>query len=185
MDTPKVVETFSQFATTFEGLSVSVAFLSALGTVAALVFISRQVHHASRQVDEARKQAEQVRIQVEVSAMGQLVQLMTEINKVFIAEHDLRDCFFEKRSLADSDASYNKAQAIAEMFLDVFDHVLTHVSELPEFWSRHGTFWQDWIVDMFRRSPTLCAYYRKKGDGWYTDDLAELYRRATALQPTE
>ena len=125
------------------------------------------------------RQLRAARYQNVVAALGQLVQLMRDVNQVFIDNSALREFFYDGVAIDRSDDRYQAALSVSEMFLDVFDHILTHISQMPEIWDKHQEFWENWVVTMFKQAPVLRTYYSTKTD-WYTEEMAGCFERAMA-----
>lgn len=161
-----------------EPLGAHAQVAATLITAFGLWWLYKQVKAAGLQVQEARLQVEETRRQSLIETLGQLVSLMTEINKVFIDRPHLRPYFYEQRETDGVTSHHAEAVPVAEMLLDVFDHVLTHVSRMPEIWGDHQEAWERWIASMFEASPLLCEYYLKKWD-WYTKEMSDVYAKGT------
>jgi hypothetical protein len=101
-----------------------------------------------------------------------------ELDKVYLANSDLRPFFYENRHLDGSDPARTRALALAEMTLDVFENVLTQVTEHPNRFP-NDQYEGDiaWMTEMFRSSEVL-RNYMDSHKSWYSANLQGIRRRA-------
>src|SRR5260221_6436040 len=92
--------------TTYETLSLVISILGSIGVIASLWLIYRQTGVFSRQLAESVTQS--------------LTDYALEISRLFLQHPDLRPYFFEGQTIDASHPDYLRAEAVAEVILDIF-----------------------------------------------------------------
>jgi len=106
-----------------------------------------------------------------------LVQTL-EMDKVFLANPELRPYFYEGQNVSDvkkDTKAYQKIMTIAEYQLDYFELVGAQLDYIPEDkdTKEEQEVWGQYFADSFAKSPVLCK--RLKADpGWYMDRLVKI-----------
>lgn len=142
---------------------------SSIAVVVTLIFLKTQTQCA---VDASRSQNHSI-----------LREEMLKIDEVFIQYPEIRKYFYEGVSIDTSDALYPRAEAAAEMLLDITEHMLGQAILFPRLHQKSNDekkFWQTWdtyIVDMFVTSPLLLAYLQKKHQ-WYSFQMRKRMEEA-------
>jgi hypothetical protein len=112
--------------------------------------------------------SQQTRNSIKQTTRGQVI----ELDKQMIENSKLRAYFYSGMEIKEDDSdNYKKAEAIAEMSLDVFDAVI----EFAPVWEDPKE-WDQWIIDSFARSPLLCSYLEAR-QNWYDPKLMGLMNR--------
>lgn len=65
----------------------------------------------------------QVNRSFKAQMIGRLYGELHHVHQTFIEHPELRPVFFHNRGLSSNDADYLRARGIAEMFLDIFEHI--------------------------------------------------------------
>lgn len=162
------------------------SILSTLAVLITLVYLARQTNALIRQTsiqDETLatliRQTELQSKTLSQNIYATVEAVTLEIDMQFLVHHELRPYFYGGQDIRPNMRSktYRKVEAMCEMFIDFFDHILTIINEIPEAASWSKEWWDRWIIDMFRNSPPLRRYYLSVRD-WYPDDLFSLYQIA-------
>jgi len=102
------------------------------------------------------------------------VNVVLDLDKVYLANADIRSYFYENLRLEKADPNLHRVEALAEMTLDTYEIVLleirTHPSHYPSLTEYH-----QWVIDGFRMSEVLRNYFDKHAS-WYSKELGELRR---------
>jgi len=157
---------------TFEYITVIIQTLSTLAIVVTMIFIFLQAKSAKEQSKISQRTLEQsVYLQVEASLL--------ELSKALINNPEIVPFLYDNKKIEDEENKMvsRRAFAVAILYLDMFDHVLTVEKQFPGVtdWSKQK--WTSWMLDMFKSSPILCEVISKQDD-WYKDDLRAIAERA-------
>jgi hypothetical protein len=99
---------------------------------------------------------------------------MADVAKFFVDNSELRPYFFDSKALPESRDEHDRVLAVAEMYVNFMDNVLTQSPVLK----RAGVTadWEAYFLDRYRTSPAIREYWSKHGNGWYAHSpLASLY----------
>jgi hypothetical protein len=100
-----------------------------------------------------------------------------ELDKAYVGNSDLRPFFYENKRLEGADPARARTLALAEMTLDVFENVLTQVTEHPNrFPSDQYEGDVAWMTGMFKSSEVLRSYLDSH-KSWYSANLRGIRRR--------
>jgi hypothetical protein len=99
---------------------------------------------------------------------------MADVARFFVDNSDLRPYFFGGELLPASRDEHGRLLAVAEMYVNVMDNVLTQAPILK----RAGIVadWEAYFLDVYRRSPAIREFWSEHGSAWYAHSpLASLY----------
>lgn len=131
--------------------------LSAIALVS-LFFISEQVRMS--------------KIQSKASNTQTVTGPFLEIDKLFIADPELRPYFYDGQEISEDAPNYQKVLAVAEFQLDVFDTFFTQ-EDYVTLDTEERQNWVKYMGDSFHTSPALCRRLNPAQD-WYTAKLVKL-----------
>jgi hypothetical protein len=99
---------------------------------------------------------------------------MANVARYFVDNTDLRPYFFGGKALPASGDERSRVLAVAEMYVNLMDNVLTQAPVLK----RAGITadWEAYFLDVYRTSPVIREFWREHGSAWYVHSpLASLY----------
>lgn len=106
---------------------------------------------------------------------------MIEIDKLFVAEPQLRPYFYDNLPISDTtdNVEKQKVYSVAETFLDFFDLIITsqeitHQYHTEKSFERHLLEWRTYIASVYRTSPTLRDTVAEHED-WYLPVMIEIF----------
>ncbi|MFG2621192.1 hypothetical protein ACGFXC_26605 [Streptomyces sp. NPDC048507] len=82
--------------------------------------------------------------------------LFMQLNMVFVEYPHVRPYFYDGKPLTRDDPNYHRAQAVAELMLDVFEWIWHRREGITEV-DRQA--WADYVGSMFALSPVLRTYH--------------------------
>jgi hypothetical protein len=111
---------------------------------------------------------QQVNRSLRTNAVGKIYSEIHEVHHVFIQYPQLRPFFFHDALISEGDEEYMRCRSVAEMYLDIFEHVY----QLRE----HGfndteTNWTQYIGHMCDSSLFLCNYLDENIDLIFPEEL--------------
>src|SRR5258708_7574191 len=147
--------------TTFESLSLLISIAGSIGVIISLWLIHRQTGGFSRQLMESVTQS--------------VTDYALEISRLFLQHPDLRPYFFAGQTIEESHPDYLRAEAVAEVMLDIFWTMMTQVkrieSQSAEFTNNEARLtWEIYVGDCFATSPILTGFLTKRKD-WYGQEM--------------
>jgi hypothetical protein len=148
--------------TPYERWSLVVNVSGILAIVAGLTYSGRQITEMGRQTENA--------------VLHSTLNNITDLDKVMVDNAGLRPYFNAGKDIRPDHPDYQKAEAIAEMTLDVFDIITRQRKSFLQLWERTQT-WDIWIKESFVSSPLLRRYFEAKQQ-WYGPKLMRLYEEA-------
>jgi len=142
--------------TVFETLSLIISVAGAIGIVVSLWLVYRQTGIFNRQLMESVSQS--------------MTDYSLEISRLFLQHPDLRPYFFAGQTIDESHPDYLRAEAVAEVILDIFWIMGNGAKRIrigAEFFDDEGrTLWATYISDCFATSPILTSFLTKRKDGY-------------------
>lgn len=156
--------------TTYESLSLIISIAGSIGVIISLWIWNRQTRIFNRQLMEGISQ----------SIMGYSL----EISRLFLQYPDLRPYFFEGKAIDTNHPDYMRAEAVAEVILDIFWTMATQArrfqSASPEFRDKQaGSLWSIYMGDCFASSPILTSFLMRRKD-WYGQDMLQSMEQGLA-----
>jgi len=148
--------------TPYERWSLVVNVSGIIAIVAGLTYSARQITEMGRQTENA--------------VLHSTLNNITDLDKVMVDNAALRPYFNAGKDIRPDHPDYQKAEAIAEMTLDVFDIITRQRKSFLQLWERTQT-WDIWIKESFISSPLLRRYFEAKQQ-WYGPKLMRLYEEA-------
>ncbi len=163
--------------TLYETLSLTISFLGTVAVVATLIYLARQT-------GESTKQTTLVARSLRDSALDNLSSRVLIVSQIFIENPSLRKYFYYSKEIDTENPDYEKVEAIAVLFLDIFDYYASN----KRLFSRAGFAtdgigwpawedWSNWIEEMFVNSPVLRKSYLPLSH-WYQPELESLWMAA-------
>lgn len=130
------------------------------GGASILVFVSvllvwKQVH---QQAQDGR-----------VALTTGMTDLISSVSRTFIEYPTMRKYFYEGATPVKTGCEYERAQAIAAMMADAFDHVAAHLGLMEE---PAQNAWRAYCKCIYEKSPILREHLEAHA-GWYRSDLQE------------
>jgi hypothetical protein len=150
----------------YEVLSLLISSLG-FGAIVVSLFFLRQ------QVTEATVQTAKVSASLKSSVYSGITEATLTVDRLFIDHPELRPYFYSEKLVSENDTDYHKVLAAAEYILDFFSAIVMQAKHFPEIWPRLE--WEEYMVDMFARSPALCDYL-KSVSNWYVGDSSDIMR---------
>jgi hypothetical protein len=85
--------------------------------------------------------------------------------RVFVDNADLRPYFYDGKPVPTLDGERNRVLAVAEMYVNLMDNVVTQgpVLKRPEI--AHD--WETYVLDVYRASPAARELWLERGSTWY------------------
>jgi len=145
------------------------AIASAAGCLVAaagLILIYFQIRHFKRQITG--------------SAASSLYDQMIQVDLYFAEHPDKRAYFYSGKEIAASDPDYAAINSLAEMMVDVMEHLLVQQPNLPpkvfDAWIKYSAF-------LYDHSPVIRQHLTVTGD-WGSDVLEAIGRGGAAGRPS-
>ena len=101
---------------------------------------------------------------------------MRDLDRLFIDHPEFRRYFYEGATAPKNPLEQARLEGVCEYILDVYDFMLAGMDRYPSLWPDRE-YYETWMGDIFRNSPTLCAYLDKR-DTWYNDRVKRIKRNA-------
>ncbi|MET8283406.1 hypothetical protein [Micromonospora sp. NPDC005174] len=92
------------------------------------------------------------------AAYDRSTDLFLEVDRLFLAQPDLRPYFYDGVQLAEDDVDRHRVEAAAELVLDVFEWIWRRQEELSH---RDQEGWRHYILEMLDASPELCRFHHR------------------------
>jgi hypothetical protein len=154
--------------TTYESLSLLISIGGSIGVIISLWIWSRQTRIFNRQLMEGISQT--------------MVGYSLEISRLFLQFPDLRPYFFEGKTIDANHPDYLRAEAVAEVMLDIFWTMGSQARRIqsPEFRnSEASSQWANYIGDCFASSPILTSFLTRRKD-WYGQEMIQRMEQGLA-----
>ncbi len=154
--------------TTYEILSLIFSVAGSIGLIVSLWLLYRQTSIFNRQLME--------------SLTHSITNYSLEISRLFLIHPDLRPYFFGGKAIAEDHPDYLRAEAVAEVILDIFWTMMSEAkrirgSEYAVKESREQ--WGAYVDSCFATSPILASFLTKRKD-WYGPELYSRMERGLA-----
>ncbi len=101
---------------------------------------------------------QQVNRSLKANAIARIYEEIHKVHHVFIDHPDLRPYFFHNEPLVPDNPEYLRCRGIAEMFLDIFEHIYQLRGQA---FRRKDENWVRYIKHMCDSSAFLCAYLQE------------------------
>jgi hypothetical protein len=124
---------------------------------------------------------QQVNRSLKANAVAKMYDEIHEVHRVFIDHPDLRPVFFNDARIDGSDANYLRCRGIAEMFLDIFEHVYRLRGQAFE---NEQANWLRYIRHMCDSSGFLCSYLQENIELIEPRELRELILHRISARAT-
>jgi hypothetical protein len=99
---------------------------------------------------------------------------MADVARFFVDNSDLRPYFFGNKAPPASRDEHNRVLAVAEMYVNLMDNVLTQSPVLKR--AGIAADWEAYFLDVYRTSPAIREFWSEHGSAWYAHSpLASLY----------
>ncbi len=141
--------------TIFEVLSLLISLAGSVGVVFSLWLLYRQTGIFNRQLMESVAQS--------------VTSYSLEVSRLFLQHPDLRPYFFDGQAIEESHPDYLRAEAVAEVMLDIFWTMMSEAERIQDssFKNAEGRVqWAIYMGDCFANSPLLTSFLRKRQE-WY------------------
>src|SRR5438477_4270833 len=128
--------------TIFEGLSLLISLAGSIGVVVSLWLLYRQTGIFNRQLMESVAQS--------------VTSYSLEISRLFLQHPDLRPYFFSGQTIEESHPDYLRAEAVAEVILDIFWTMSNEARRIQGFQfadEEARSQWANYMSDCFATSP--------------------------------
>lgn len=145
--------------TAFEVISLLISLAGSIGVVVSLFLVYRQTTIFNRQLMESVSQS--------------VTNYSLEVSRLFLQHPDLRPYFFAGQPIEESHPDYLRAEAVAEVMLDIFWTMMSEVKHMPDAsWTDEAAReqWTNYMGDCFATSPLLTNFLRRRQD-WYGADM--------------
>ncbi len=116
----------------------------------------------------------QVKRSLEAATYSRLYDELHEIHRVFIDFPAMRPCFYHNEIITKNSELYNRARAIAEMYLDIFEHIYMQRSYLPK---NVISGWDKYIHHMCSNSIFLKDYLLENTDLIHPSELQIMIKK--------
>jgi len=147
---------------------------------ASLVGIIAVVYQLRSLTQQTREQARQAEASVQAiltSTYLEVVKCQIDQDR-FLAEHpELRGYLYGRVRGFGSQRRLHRAEAAAEMFVDMVDLSIMLQSNLPY---EMTVFWESYAKDLMERSSRLRVYWRENR-GWYHSAVQEFFDKALRM----
>ena len=99
---------------------------------------------------------------------------MSDLARFLGDNPELRPYFFGNKELPASHGDRDRVLAVAEMYVNFMDNVLTQSPVLKR--AGIAADWEAYFLDLYRTSPVIRAFWSQHGSAWYAHSpLASLY----------
>lgn len=150
--------------TSFEAISLIVSIVGFAAVILTLWFMRRQTGAMITQTKSGTDS-------LKSSAYQSCATQMFTVDAAFVKYPELHRYFYSGVDVTEGDPAYERVIAMAELFLDYVDTVLTQEEQLPAFWPLDK--WEQYFIDIFSSSPVLCRYLNLT-KVWYPDKVIRL-----------
>jgi hypothetical protein len=154
--------------TTYESLSLVISIAGSIGVIVSLWIWNRQTRIFNRQLMEGISQS--------------MTGYSLEISRLFLQNPDLRPYFFEGKTIDASHPDYLRAEAVAEVILDIFWTMASQARRIqnPEFANTEASSqWAIYIGDCFASSPILTSFLTRRKE-WYGQEMVNRMEQGLA-----
>src|SRR5579859_5327236 len=153
--------------TTYEVISLLISIAGSLGVIYSLWLLNRQTGIFNRQLMEG--------------ISSNMTEYSLQISRIFLEHPDLRPYFFAGQTMENSHPDYQRAEAIAEVVLDIFWTMSSQAKRVQgEFANPEAReLWQNYIRDCFAQSPILSGFLTLRKD-WYGQEMITLMEQGLA-----
>lgn len=145
----------------YETISLLLSLAGSIGVIVSLWLLYRQTGIFNRQLM--------------VGVTQSMSDYTLEISRLFLQNPDLRPYFFEGKTIEENDPNYLRAEAVAEVILDIFWTLSSESKRIQgsEFGSEEvRSQWRTYVGDCFANSPILTSFLKKR-QGWYGSELVK------------
>jgi len=118
--------------------------------------------------------------QTSLTAHQNAMEPIIAIDKVFVDTPEIREYFYDGKDIKEDEPNYKRAEAVAEMHLDVFDFKLRAKEKFGDLSPFPETL-DIWVRDMMVSSPIICKRLEKKKQ-WYSPRLHQVAKEAQAAK---
>ena len=140
-------------------------------SVVSLVAVAYQVRSVSRQTRELARQAEASAQAIHASTYLEIVKCQIEQDRFLADRPALRRHLYGRARGFGSQRRLQRAEATAEMFVDMVDLSIVLQANLPYDMVE---FWRGYAQDVMQRSPQLRAYWQESRC-WYNPEVQRFF----------
>ena len=154
--------------TTFETLSLIASIAGSIGVIASLWLVNRQTRVFQRTLMESISQT--------------MTRYSLDISRIFLENPDLRPYFFSGRPIDENHPDYLRAEAVAEVILDIFWTMNSQAKRIQDAEFRDSdtsSQWALYIGDTFASSPILTNFLTRRKD-WYGQEMVNRMEQGLA-----
>jgi hypothetical protein len=101
--------------------------------------------------------------QISASSCATLYGQMIEIDRFFVQHQDLKAYIYKSKAIAGSDPAYDSVRSLAEMMVDLMEHLYVQKGNLPD---RVYKPWLQYFASIYDNSPIVREHLNQSGD-WY------------------
>ncbi len=101
-----------------------------------------------------------------VIAYQNMTAQMADVNRFFVDHLDLRPYFFDGEELSGAAAERDRVLAVAEMYVNLMDNVLTQLPTLRR--AGIAADWEAYFRDVYESSPAIGTFWDERGAAWFT-----------------
>ncbi len=149
--------------TFYETLSLLVSILGFAAVVITLYLMGRQTRRMTDSLKIAAFQADTAH--------------MLSVDSLFIVHAEIRPYFHDGKVIDLNDPNSDKVLAMAGLLLDYFGSIIHQRPYVPQMYP--SNWWNEYFIDMFASSPTLCEYLRKTAE-YYPKELIQFMKAGEA-----
>src|SRR5215510_9739458 len=152
----------------YEVISLAVWTISSVAVIISLYWMNRQTALFA-------KQTEFVSRSLTESLSESMSNQSHEISRIFLEHPELRPYFFYGQSCEGNNPDYHRAEAAAELILDIYLSMSSQAKRADQRFLETGdpeNLWQQYISDAFAHSPILVATLMKR-QNWYGQAMVE------------
>lgn len=165
----------------FEVISIIVSVAGSIGIIVTLWFVYIQTRIFARQTDYVARS-------LATSLSQNINSQVQDITRLFIEYPEIRPYFYKGQPIDESHVDYARAEAIAELILDILFTISEQGRRSGGFRSdqgqRGGATWQAYVGDCFAQSPILVKFLTER-QSWYSEELVELMRRGLKAKESQ
>jgi hypothetical protein len=154
--------------TTYESLSLVVSIAGFFGVAVSIWVFNRQ--------------AQIFRQQLMQNLSTDLNKSAREISLIFLQYPELRPYFFDGQPMEQEHPDYYRAEAVAEVMLDIFWTMTSQTRRIRDGDISTGdarSLWANYVGECFAQSPMLCKFLTRHKD-WYGPEMVRWMEQGVA-----
>jgi hypothetical protein len=160
----------AQSISPYQLLTLIASIISSSAVVLSLILVYRQTRIFARQTEYVARS-------VSANVSESLNDQSHEISRLFVQYPNLRPYFYDGQDIEDTHSDFPRAEAIAELILDIFWSMSTTAQRFMDSGTRlamenNEKLWQSYVGESFAQSPLLVKTLMKRRN-WYGQALVE------------